>query len=85
MSGTVEFTDDTLSALAYGVCRAEDGEAAARMRQAQAFCRGDDITAEKYDGPNGLVARHVNARRELTALLGHATRVTLTAKYGWAS
>lgn len=85
MSAAVEFTDDTVNALAYAVCRAEEGEAAARMRQVEAFCNGNDDTAERYDGPDGFIARHVNARRELLALLRHATDVTLTAKYGWSA
>jgi hypothetical protein len=85
MSAAYTFTEPSRDALAYGVCRAEDGEAQARMRQAEAFCNGNDDAAEAYDGPDGYIARHVNARRELLALLRHATDVMIAQRYGWSA
>lgn len=85
MSAVYEFTEPSRDALVYGVCRAEDGEAHARMSQAEAFCNGNDDIADSYDGPDGHIARHVNARRELLALLRHATDVMLAERYGWTA
>lgn len=62
-----------LDALSYGIVAAELGEAKARMRQAEAFCRGHDEIAASYDGPDGHIARHVNARRTLQELARAST------------
>ena len=63
------FTDAQRNALCYALNRAEDGEATARMHQAESFCNGNDDIADNYDGPAGHIARHANARRELDALV----------------
>lgn len=73
------FSDAQRNALCYALNRAEDGEATARMRQAESFCNGNDDIAERYDGPAGHIARHANARRELDGLCEIAFTYEATA------
>lgn len=56
MSARHGFTDDERAALIFGLMRAEDTVARRRMIQCEAFCRGDDAVAAKYDGPDGMIA-----------------------------
>jgi hypothetical protein len=72
----VNVTIEHLDTLCYGIVAAERNEAEARMKQARAFCNGNDETAAYYDGPTGAIARHVNARRVFNELAHAAARAS---------
>ena len=76
MSGYSDFTAAQRAAFVYGAGAAARGERDARMSQAEAFCNGNDAIAERYDGPDGYIAFHANARSELDALVDIAYGVT---------
>lgn len=59
-----DFTDADRSALCFGANQAEESVRFRRMIQCDAFCNGNDETAARYDGPDGLVA---SAERHLAA------------------
>jgi len=46
------------------------------LRKQLAFCNGNDAIAERFDGPDGYIAFHANARSELDALVDIAYGVT---------
>ena len=71
MSARHGYTDDERAALVFGLMRAEETVARRRMIQCEAFCRGDDERAAKYDGPDSPIA---TAERHRAALDGMVNR-----------